>query len=435
MHRQTNLPSAFAELGLEAPILRALLAINYEEPTDIQREAIPPVLAGRDLFGQARTGTGKTAAFALPILQNIDPQKRLQCLVLAPTRELAAQVVGEFRRYARYLDIRCVPIYGGVPIKGQIRQLGAKPHVVIGTPGRILDLMGRRMLNLGEIRFAVLDEVDRMLDIGFRDDIRRILREVRSVHQTVFVSATIDDAIKRLADRFMTDPVDVNVSGDTLTVEGVRQEYCTVDPWDKFQLIKLFLLQEKPKVAIIFCNTKHAARKLARRLHAARIEAREIHGDLVQKKREQIMERFRKHHIPVLVATDLASRGLDVQEITHIINYDIPQDAEVYVHRIGRTARMGAAGRALTLVTREQGKELTAVEQLINRQVDELIVEGFKPSPPPRGIDHPDTPHAPAARQQPVDEEAERSTAATTTLARPRTLGGKFPVSRRRRRR
>lgn len=433
MKPHPELPQAFADLGLEVPILRAIHAIEYSEPTEIQKQVIPLILQGKDVFGQARTGTGKTGAFALPILQKIDIQKRLQALVLAPTRELAAQVVGEFRRYAKYLDVHCVPVYGGTSIKDQVHQLGRRPHVVVGTPGRVLDLMGRRVLNFDTVNIAVLDEVDRMLDIGFRDDIKRILGAIRHRHQTVFVSATIDDEIKRLATQYMSDQVDVNVSGDKLTVEEVRQDFCTVDPWDKARLIKMLLKQMKPKVAIVFCNTKHAARKLAKRLYAAGIEAKEIHGDLVQKKRERVMERFRRHRIPVLVATDLASRGIDVHEISHIINYDVPHDAEVYIHRIGRTARMGAVGRAITLVTREEGKELTNIEMLINQQINLLEVEGFEPSPPPRD-------GRGAQSEKPIDapvvSEAESAPQATSApSARPRTLGGKFPVPRRFRRR
>ena len=437
MQPHPELPQAFADLGLEVSILRAIHAIDYTEPTEIQKQVIPLILQGKDIFGQARTGTGKTGAFALPILQMIDLEKRLQAIVLAPTRELAAQVVGEFRRYAKYLDVNCVPVYGGTSIKAQVHQLGRRPHVVVGTPGRILDLMGRRVLNLDTIRVAVLDEVDRMLDIGFRDDIKRILGAIRHRHQTVFVSATIDDQIKHLATQFMHDQVDVNVSGDKLTVDEVRQDFCTVDPWDKARLLKMLLKEMKPKLAIVFCNTKHAARKLAKRLHAAGVEAKEIHGDLVQRKRERVMERFRRHRIPVLVATDLASRGIDVHEISHIINYDVPQDSEVYIHRIGRTARMGAVGRAITFVTREEGKELTAIEMLINQQISPLEISGFEPSPPPRdGREAPSTQPATAAADAPAGPIASAETPPVEpSAARPRTLGGKFPVPRRFRRR
>jgi len=430
MHRHTNLSKAFADLGLEVPILRATAALEFETPSPIQERIIPLILAGKDVLGQARTGTGKTAAFGMPTLQMIDQEGRLQMLVLAPTRELAAQVVGEFRRLAKFMDIHCVPVYGGTRIQTQLHQLGRRPHVVVGTPGRIMDLMRRGALRFNSIRFVVLDEVDRMLDIGFRDDIRDILGKIRHSHQTIFVSATIDDEIKRLARRYTNEPVEVNVSRDNLTVSEVSQHYCIVDPWDKYRFLKRLLEQEKPRHTLVFCNTKHGVRKLAKRLHAGGINAREIHGDLIQQKREKIMDRFRKHTIPVLVATDLAARGIDVHDISHIINYDLPQDIQVYVHRIGRTARMGASGRAITLVTKEQGHELTEIEKLINKEIPQLVVEGFKPSPPPR---------------ETVADRADALVAASPVITAPPpdsapqpnapTIGGKYPVPKRYRRR
>ncbi|MCG8405995.1 MAG: DEAD/DEAH box helicase [Phycisphaerales bacterium] len=432
MHRHPELPKAFEELGIEVPILRALTAIGYETPSPVQRELVPLALAGKDLLGQARTGTGKTAAFGMPVLQMIDPQARLQALVLTPTRELAVQVLGELRRLAKYLDIHCVPVYGGTRIKRQVHQLGRKPHLIVGTPGRVLDMLQRKVLSFDKIRFAVLDEVDRMLDIGFRDDIKRILGRISHPHQTIFVSATFDEEIKRLSKQFMKDPVEINVSRDQLTVSEVTQQYCVVEPWDKFRLLKLLLKQEQPRQAIVFCRTKQGARKLARRLHAAGFNAREIHGDLVQQKRERIMERFRKHHIPILVATDLASRGIDVQGISHIINFDMPEDIEVYVHRIGRTARMGAAGKAVSFVTTEQGKGLTEVEMLINQELEKIVVDGFKPSPPPKEREPaPEPSEAPAPAPAPATKAVSQDDSAAPAA---RTLGGKFPVSRRRRR-
>lgn len=441
MHRYPEIPKPFAELGLEIPVLRAAAAMGYKEPTPIQRELIPPVLAGKDVMGQARTGTGKTAAFGMPVLQKIDPQGRLQALILTPTRELAAQVVGELRRLAQFLDVRCVPVYGGTRIKQQLHQLGRRPHVAVGTPGRVMDMMRRGVLPFDTVRFAVLDEVDRMLDIGFRDDIQRILGAIKHPHQTVFVSATLDDEIQRLARKYQNDPLQVNVSRDELTVDEVSQFYCTVDPWDKPRLLKLLLEVERPELAIVFCNTKHGVRKVAKRLFAAGIEAREIHGDLVQEKRDRVMERFRRHNLPVLVATDLASRGIDVSNITHIINYDPPQDVEAYVHRIGRTARMGASGKAITFVARDQGEQLTEIEKLINKEITHLHIEGFEPSPPPR--DDYDGPReklpgaVPAgvgvSTPGPAGETAAGGTSPVPATLRP-NLAGKYPLRRRRRR-
>ncbi|MFQ5410825.1 MAG: DEAD/DEAH box helicase [Phycisphaerae bacterium] len=427
MHRHPELPKAFAALGINVPILRALKTMGYEEPSPIQAELIPLVLANKDVLGQARTGTGKTAAFGIPILQMIDPNDRLQAVILTPTRELAVQVLGELRRLGNNLKLHCVPVYGGTRIQQQIHQLGRRPHVIVGTPGRVMDMLQRGVLNFGAIRFAVLDEVDRMLDIGFRDDIKKILGQVRHPHQTILVSATLDGEINRIAKRYMIDPVEINVSRDQLTVGDVTQQYCTVEAWDKFRLLKRLLKQDKPTLAIIFTRTKHGARKLARRLHSVGIEAREIHGDLIQQKRERIMERFRKHHIPILVATDLAARGIDVQGITHIINFDMPDDIEVYVHRIGRTARMGATGKAISFVTPEQGDALTQVEMLINKQIEQLVVDGFKPSPPPKET------RGGAASDSASTSQPQVAAPAAAPVAPARNLGGKFPPRRRRR--
>lgn len=443
MHRHPETSRQFAELGLETPILRAIAEMGFVEPSPIQKELIPAVISGRDVLGQAKTGTGKTAAFGLPVLQQVDPQGRLQAIVLTPTRELAAQVVGEFRRMAKHLDLHCVPVYGGVKMKEQMHMLGRRPHVVVGTPGRVIDLLDRKSLSFEAIRFAVLDEVDRMLDIGFRDDIRNILRRIDHPHQTVFVSATIDEDIKKLAFQFMNDPQEVNVSRDELTVEQVEQQYVVVEPWDKFRALALLLKQESPRLAIIFCRTKHGARKLAQRLFATGVQAKDIHGDLVQQKRERIMDRFRKHKIPVLVATDLAARGIDVHEISHIINYDLPEDPQIYVHRIGRTARMGASGKAVSLVTSEQGADLTKIEMLINKQLARIEVNGFTPSPEPseRGVTgHP--PHRrgarPGAAPKPVQVAAASPSipaASNVAASSAPNLGGKFKISRRGRRR
>jgi ATP-dependent RNA helicase DeaD len=430
MHKTHTLPRAFAELGIEAAFLHTLAQMQFTEPTDIQRELIPLALEGKDVLGQARTGTGKTLAFGLPLLQMADPKKRLQGLVLVPTRELAVQVTGELRRVADHAGLRVVPVYGGEKVKRQQHLLGRKPHVVVATPGRAMDFMRRGVLRIAHIRFAILDEVDRMLDIGFRDDIRQILSEVTGEHQTIFVSATLDDEIKRLAKKYMRDPIEVNVSRDELTVDEVGQSYVTVDAWDKFRMLKMLLAQEKPKLAIIFTNTKHAARKLTRKLHDLKVNAKEIHGDLVQQKRERVMDRFRKHKIQVLVATDLAARGIDVNGISHIINYDIPQDPEVYVHRIGRTARMGTFGKAITLVTRDQGKELTEIERLINKEVPVEEVEGFEPSPAPDAVAEPE-PAPPAATSRYVSAANGASDEAPT--AKPKRLGSKFRPRRRRR--
>ncbi len=444
MPKSAKLPSAFAELGIETPLLRALGKAGFETPSDIQKKLIPLVLEGRDVLGQAKTGTGKTAAFGLPVLQMINPEGRLQSLILVPTRELAVQVAGELKRLSDGTTIHIVPVYGGQKIKHQLHLLGKKPHIVVGTPGRVMDLLGRRALTFDHIRFAILDEVDRMLDIGFRDDIREILSQIRTEHQTVFVSATFNDEIKKLARQYMQDPEDVNVSQDEITVANVKQTYLTVDPWDKFRLLMMILDREDPQLAIVFCNTKHAVRRLAKKLHDAGVDAKEIHGDLVQQKRERVMSRFRKHKLSVLVATDLAARGIDVQGITHIVNYDMPPDCEVYVHRIGRTARMGTFGKAISFVTREQGKELTNIEMLINQEIEQETVEGFTPRPPRDDFEASSPPGGGGGRgrssftPQPVatpaaNEQKDDSDASTVKTGKPKRLGGKFKPKRRRR--
>jgi ATP-dependent RNA helicase DeaD len=432
MQKHPDLPEKFAKLGVEAQFLRALEKIRFTEPSDIQNKLIPLALAGKDILGQAKTGTGKTCAFGLPMLQTVDPKGRLQAFCLTPTRELAVQVAAEMRRFATETDLHIVPVYGGQKISTQEHLLGRRTQLIVGTPGRVLDLLNRGILNFSQVKLVVLDEVDRMLDIGFRDDIRRILSRVTGPHQTIFVSATIDEEIKRLARTHMTDPIEVDVSRDEITVEEVDQFYCSVQPFDKYRLLSTLLKEEKPKLTIIFCNTKAGARKLAQKLHADGYNAMEIHGDLVQSRRERVMDRFRKHKIQMLVATDLAARGIDVSSISHIINYDIPPDPEVYVHRIGRTARMGERGCAITFVTPEQGKEITQVEVLINKLIEERKYSGFNPRPPreTKVVEPPPEQPKPSSR---VMTSAPSDTNGPTKKAPPKTLGSKFRPLRRRR--
>ena len=432
MKPHLELPQAFAELGLDVRLLKAVQKMNFAEPTEIQREMIPPALAGRDILGQARTGTGKTAAFGLPILQRLDDTPELQALCLCPTRELAVQVAAEIRRLAEFTRFKCIPVYGGQKISHQLHLLGRRQDVVVGTPGRLLDLLRRRAIRFDHLRTVVLDEVDRMLDIGFRDDIRAILSQIRGPHQTIFVSATIDEEINRLARKFMTDPLAIDVSRDRLTVEETEQFYCGVDPQDKYRLLRLLLKREDRKLAIVFCNTKHGVRKLAKKLYRDGVSAKEIHGDLVQQRREKVMDRFRRQQVQVLIATDLAARGIDVSAISHIINYDIPPDPQVYVHRIGRTSRMGAPGRAITFVTREQGKELTLVETLVNQELTPLDLEGFEPSGAPLKAEEPEPEPSFARFRKPVFSPADGSQD-LPAKAPPKTLGSKFRPRRRRR--
>jgi len=436
MQKKLTQPALFAELGVEPPFLTALARLGWTEPTDIQKQLIPLALTGKDVLGQARTGTGKTAAFTLPTLQRIEKNKGLQLLVLVPTRELAVQVAAEMQRLAEGSELRIVAVYGGQRVREQLHQIGRKPCAVVGTPGRLMDFLQRGALHLDAIRFAVLDEVDRMLDIGFRDDIRKILGQITTNHQTIFVSATISDEIDRLARRYMKDPVTVDVSRDSMTVQEVRQSYITVNRRDKLRVLRMLLAQEQPKLTIVFCNTKRYCREVARHLHAADIDALEIHGDLMQRKRDQVMKRFRKHNLRVLVATDLAARGIDVRGITHIVNFDVPDDPENYVHRIGRTARMGSFGKAFTLVTTQEGKQLTAIEMLINKQIPEDMIEGYTlTATEPAQASEPAQAAAPSRFHKTAREpQTSDDPAAASASPAAKRLGARFKPRRRRRR-
>jgi len=375
-------PTGWKELGLNAQCLAAVRNAKFEVPSDIQRELIPHALKGRDCLGQARTGTGKTAAFTLPMLQRLEPGEGLQAIVLVPTRELASQVNDHVRLLGGGMPLSTIALVGGQRVKQQITALKRNPEIAIGTPGRVLDLLRRKEIRMDKIRLAVLDEVDRMLDIGFRDDIRRILRAIETEHQTIFVSATIDEEIQKLGRSFMHDPVEVNVSRDMLTVDSIDQGFVTVHPRDKLHTLVGLIKHEAPTLMIVFTNTKHKARRVAAQLKQEGIDCKEIHGDLVQRRRDRVMKSFRSQKIQVLVATDLASRGLDVMDISHIVNFDIPADASAYVHRIGRTARMGKTGYAYTFVTPEEGKFLTEIEKLINRELPKFDPPWLVKRPP-----------------------------------------------------
>lgn len=437
------LPEAFAALGLQSSVLRGLAAAEFTTPSDIQSLLIPRALAGVDILGQARTGTGKTAAYGLPILQKAQDGVEFQAIILVPTRELAVQVDAEINRLGKFTDIHSTAIYGGQRISEQMHELRHGPEILVGTPGRVMDLLERRLIHFRNIRFVVLDEVDRMLDIGFRDDIRRILSQVSSQNQgtaraqTIFCSATISEEIERLARSYMHEPVEKLIApgaDEKPTVANIEQWYFSVQQCDKYRLLKMLLERENPDLAIVFCRTKHGAERLAKHLHADGIVCREIHGNLRQNKREQVMKNFRTGKFDVLVATDLASRGIDVQDITHIINYDIPEDTEVYIHRVGRTARMGAAGKAFTFVEPQQGDELTRVESLINMLIPQATLEGFTPSRP-MVYKAPTAPEG-AAASETAAAGAPAGLASPAAQPLPvRTLGSKVPLGRRHRRR
>jgi ATP-dependent RNA helicase DeaD len=367
-------------------MLTSLDHAGYLEPTPVQAGLIPRALAGVDCMGQARTGTGKTAAFSIPILERLEHRKgghAPQALVLVPTRELAVQVRDEMIKLAHGRKVHTVAVYGGMPIRAQIEKLQRGADCVVGTPGRVLDHMGRGTLNLGELRFVVLDEADRMLDIGFRPDIEKILRRVPSSRQTMLLSATVPPPVARLATRYMRDPETLNFSPTDVAVETIEQFYFTVIPERKFELLVKVLRRENPRQSIVFCRTKRGTERVHRNLQK-KIEGVDcIHGDLPQKTRDRTMARFRAGQVRCLVATDVVGRGIDVTNISHIINFDIPNFCDDYVHRVGRTGRMGREGVAFTFVTPEEGPELTRIEMRIDRLLKRAEIEGFDAAPKP----------------------------------------------------
>ena len=377
---------SFADIGLNENLQKAVTELGFLHPTIIQSILIPLALSGTDILGQSRTGSGKTAAFGLPALQLLDEGDAYGSLILVPTRELAIQVAAELEELGKFTNLKAVPIYGGQKINTQINKLEKRPQIIVGTPGRVMDLHQRGHLPYDRIKIAILDEVDRMLDIGFRDDIRKILGGLRQKHQTIFVSATISDEINRLAKKYMENPkrLDVTSSSGSLTVTQVSQEHLPVQPWDKQRLLLHLLTHEEAAMTLIFCKTKATVDKLTRFLQRKNIEVAAIHGDLQQSKRNQVMQKLREGKLSVLIASDLASRGIDVENITHVINYDVPEDPEIYVHRIGRTARAGRGGIAWMFVTPEQGQLLTQIEALTNVEIPKKEYPDFKPGPEPR---------------------------------------------------
>jgi ATP-dependent RNA helicase DeaD len=371
--------SGFQALSLKSTVLAALARASYVEPTTIQSALIPLALSGRDVLGQSQTGTGKTAAFVLPFFDSWQESDvdGPQALVLAPTRELVVQVAEEAKKLSPSRNCRTLAIYGGQRMGGQLQDLRRGCNLVVGTPGRLLDHLARGSIKLNNVRYVVLDEADRMLDIGFRPDIEKILRQCPAQRQTLLMSATLPDAVLRLTKRYQNDPVHINLKPEQPTVEKIKQSYLTVDEHNKFDLLLRIIAREKPRQCIIFCQRKRSADLLYRELRQAEKRTAAMHGDLPQSLRNRIMQAFREGKIVFLVATDVVGRGIDVLGISHIINYDLPEDPENYVHRIGRTGRMGADGIAIAFVTPEQGEQLTAIELFINKQLDQDQVEGF----------------------------------------------------------
>jgi ATP-dependent RNA helicase DeaD len=367
--------AGFAGLALRPELLKALLSLGYEEPTPIQREAIPPLLAGSDLLGQAATGTGKTAAFALPVLQDLVAGgfgSSPQALVLVPTRELAEQVSQAFHRYGRDLGVRVLPIYGGQPIGRQLQALERGVDVVVGTPGRALDHIGRGTLRLGDVRTVVLDEADEMLDMGFAEDIEAILAETPDARQTVLFSATMPPRIDAIARRHLRDPIRIQMGREASApgeIPLVRQSAYVVARPHKPAALGRILDVESPKAAIVFCRTREEVDQLTEILNGRGYRAEALHGGMSQDQRDRVMGRLRNSHTELLVATDVAARGLDVEQLTHVVNYNVPAAPEAYVHRIGRVGRAGREGVAITLAEPREQRMLKAIERLTRQRI------------------------------------------------------------------
>ena len=362
--------TTFADLGLSEPLLAALRDVGYESPSPIQEQTIPELLEGRDVIGQAQTGTGKTAAFGLPMLQFVDvDDNEVQALVLTPTRELCIQVTQAIRTYGARKGVNVVAVFGGAPIRTQQAQLHEGAQIVVGTVGRVLDLISRHSLQLHSTRYLVLDEADEMLDLGFLEDVEKILSMTPGGRQTALFSATMPSEIRHLAERHLYEPVTVKVKAATLTIDTVEQFSLETKPADKTAALVRVLDAERPKQAIIFVRTKIRCEQLFRTLRDKGMNVKALHGDMSQGSRDGVMISFKEGRLPILVATDVAARGLDIVAVTHIVNYDIPTSPDVYVHRIGRTGRVGRSGRAITFVEPRQRRELEAIERHANTKI------------------------------------------------------------------
>ncbi|HEX4966161.1 MAG TPA: DEAD/DEAH box helicase [Thermoanaerobaculia bacterium] len=370
-------PDSFQALGLSEPLLESVAGVGYEAPTPIQSLAIPPLLAGRDLIGQAQTGTGKTAAFGLPLLQAIDPaQRAIQALVLTPTRELAIQVAEALHTYGRNLQgLVVLPVYGGHSLEDQQRRLQRGVHVVVGTPGRIMDHLRRGTIRFDRLQMVVLDEADEMLRMGFIEDVEWILAQAppsSAGRQTALFSATMPPEIRRVAQRHLHDPVTLSPEHKTLTLPAITQRYLLVPQPQKLEALTRLLEIEPTEAVLVFTRTKNAAAEVAERLEARGYSVAALHGDMGQPLRERVIERLRSGSVEIVVATDVAARGLDVDRISHVVNYDVPNDVEAYVHRIGRTGRAGRAGMAVLFVTPRERRMLQEIERFTGQRVEPM---------------------------------------------------------------
>ena len=371
----TDTITAFNQLALDKSLLKALEDVGYETPSPIQAETIPLLLEGRDIIGQAQTGTGKTAAFALPILSNLDlKQKDPQVLVLAPTRELAIQVAEAFQKYARHLKgFHVLPIYGGQEYGGQIRSLKRGVHVVVGTPGRVMDHMRKGTLKLNNLSTLVLDEADEMLRMGFIDDVEWVLEQIPDERQIALFSATMPQQIRRIATKYLKNPEQITIKVKTATAETIRQRFCIVNGMhNKLEALTRILEAENFEAMLIFVRTKTATVELAEKLEARGYAAAPLNGDIAQNQRERTVNRLKKGQLDLVVATDVAARGLDVERVSHVINFDIPHDTESYVHRIGRTGRAGREGDAILFVAPREKRMLATIERATKKKIDQM---------------------------------------------------------------
>jgi ATP-dependent RNA helicase RhlE len=367
----------FKDLNLSSNLLDALELVGYSSPTPIQEQSIPPILEGKDIFGCAQTGTGKTAAFALPMLQLLEPtefvkgKRKIRGLVLAPTRELAIQIHESFKDYGKYSKLRTCVIFGGVSQHKQVNQLNAGVDILIATTGRLLDLMGQGYISIANVEHFVLDEADRMLDMGFIHDIKRILPKLPQKKQSIFFSATVSPEIKKLAGTILHDPVSVQVTPVSSTVEIIDQSVYYAEKPEKVALLKQVVKSLDIEHAIVFSRTKHGADRIARNLNKVGVKAEAIHGNKSQNNRQRVLEAFKNREINILVATDIAARGIDVDNLSHVINYDLPEVAETYVHRIGRTGRAGASGVAISFCAQDEKGYLKNIVKMINKNIPE----------------------------------------------------------------
>ncbi|MEJ2107180.1 MAG: DEAD/DEAH box helicase [Acidiferrobacteraceae bacterium] len=375
---------SFDSLGLSADLLRAIARQGYDKPTVVQARAIPAILAGNDLMAGAQTGTGKTAAFTLPMLQNLmngttGKRRRIRALVLTPTRELAAQVGDSVRTYGKYLPLRSTQVFGGVGIVPQMKALRNGVDVLVATPGRLLDHVERGTVDLSQVQILVLDEADRMLDMGFMPAIERVLREIPKQRQTLLFSATFSETIKKLANRLLRSPKLIEAATPNATAEAVTQLAYYVDSNRKRELLSHLIDTQDWRQVLVFTRTKHGADRLAKQLERDGIEATSIHGDKSQGQRTRALASFKRRAVRALVATDVAARGLDITQLPHVVNYDLPNNAEDYVHRIGRTGRGGESGAAISLVCADEGEQLASIHRLLKREIPNQVVQGFEP--------------------------------------------------------